>query len=71
MRCRASGCKGSLYCMDTRTDANHHVQTVSRRYCCAECGARYISLEVLNPIIYKFKDIPEGKLKSLTGATDG
>ena len=73
MICSQKDCRGSLYCVDSRstTHKNERIrsdsQIVLRRYCCVECGSRYVSTEVLNSQVYKIKPMPEGKLKQLIG----
>ena len=80
MKCTQKKCDGDLYCFDTRqilhneiqnSIKNFHVKRFSqirqRRYVCAECGARYLSLEVLNPVAYSFKGMPKHKQRQIYG----
>lgn len=59
-------CKGDLYVIDTRGKAGRGSrytpsQWRQRRYGCVGCHARYMSLEVLNPVSYMNKPIPESR----------
>lgn len=61
-------CKASLYIIDSRMDHKHgNANTASqwrqRRYCCPNCGNRYIGIEVLNPVPYTNKPLPKCILK--------
>jgi len=67
-------CNGSLYCLDTKAfvgpeliarKINITSQQVIRLYCCTNCGRRYKSLEVLNPVAYKIKPIPQSHLTKI------
>ena len=61
-------CGGALYCLDTfsRQEAPKTIRRIEvasqytiRNYCCIECGRRYKSVEVLNPVAYKIRPMPK------------
>uniref|UniRef100_A0A6M3LMA0 Uncharacterized protein n=1 Tax=viral metagenome TaxID=1070528 RepID=A0A6M3LMA0_9ZZZZ len=67
-------CGGDLYCLDTFSHLGENkvvrkatvtAQHVIRNYACANCGRRYKSIEVLNPVSYKTKEIPRSHLAKL------
>lgn len=67
-------CGGDLYCLDTSSHTGENkvtrrinvtAQHTIRNYACIICGRRYKSLEVLNPILYKIKEIPRSHLSKM------
>jgi len=51
-------CGGGLYIYDSRAGKKaSQLQYTKRRYVCPECGARFLGLEVLNPIPYAIKPL--------------
>lgn len=67
-------CGGSLYCLDTfsRQESPKTIRRMEvssqytiRNYACTNCGRRYKSMEVLNPVPYKIRPIPKSHLSKL------
>jgi predicted nucleic acid-binding Zn ribbon protein len=59
-------CRGFIYCLDSRVSGRENKRQVIknsqqrlRKYCCIECGRRYVSIEVLNSNPYTVKPMPE------------
>ena len=79
MKCSQKKCYGDLYCLESNTVSDYvegrlplkrTSQIKIRRLCCVECGARYISTEVLNPTAYSFRVLPKSKRKVIYGEID-
>ena len=84
MKCTQKKCYGDLYCINTRQLLNNVEQGMKmqntiryssqsrvRRYCCVNCGARYLSVEVLNPVSYSKRELPKYRKKNLFETNDG
>ena len=67
MKCFIKGCRGDLYNVDRRYTGRYENQQIVRYYCCVDCGARFKSLEVLNPIPHSFKPLSEKFMKKRFG----